>query len=252
MNCASFSRRHPADRLGTTPNGFTLVEVLVAMVVMAIMAAMAWQGVDGIVHARDASQAHLEQTLRLNSVIAQWDQDLLSIQDSGVLPIALACDGATVRLTRHMPDGLQVIAWSLQPEGNENTWVRWASPVVTTNSQLQESWLRSLQLQGNDPGSLRTLTGLTGWQVYFYQGNAWANCQSSGNVSTVAVAATPSVASTTAAVSTTSAAGGAAAAASVPTQVTRQALPTGVRIVLNFGPGSGISGDLTRDSLVGP
>jgi general secretion pathway protein J len=36
--------------------GFTLIEVLVAMSVMAIMAVMAWQGVDGIVRARDASQ----------------------------------------------------------------------------------------------------------------------------------------------------------------------------------------------------
>ena len=53
--------------------GFTLVEVLVAMVVMAIMAGMAWQGVDGIVRARDSSQARLEQTLRLNSVIGQWE-----------------------------------------------------------------------------------------------------------------------------------------------------------------------------------
>ena len=36
--------------------GFTLVEVLVAMLVMAIMAVMAWQGVDGVVRARAASQ----------------------------------------------------------------------------------------------------------------------------------------------------------------------------------------------------
>ena len=49
--------------------GFTLIEVLVAMTVMAVMAMMAWQGVDGIVRARDANQSRLEQTLRLNSVI---------------------------------------------------------------------------------------------------------------------------------------------------------------------------------------
>ena len=53
---------------------------------------MAWQGVDGIVRARDANQVRLEQTLRLNTVIAQWEQDLASIQDTGVVP-AIACDG---------------------------------------------------------------------------------------------------------------------------------------------------------------
>ena len=177
-------RSRPASRRLTAPAaaGFTLVEVLVAMMVMAIMAVMAWQGVDGIVRTRNATQARLEQTLRLNTVVAQWDQDLASIQDTAVVPQALSCDGATVRLTRRTPTGLQVVAWSLRPDGARAAWVRWAGPPVTTTRELQDSWLRSLQLQDNEPGALRALTGLSTWQVYFYQGNAWANCQSTGNV----------------------------------------------------------------------
>jgi general secretion pathway protein J len=211
--------------------GFTLVEVLVAMVVMAIMAGMAWQGVDGIVRTRSASQARLEQTLRLNTVIAQWDRDLASIQDTAVVPLALSCDGATVRLTRRTPDGLQVVAWSLRPDASGSAWVRWAGPAVTTTGALQESWMRSLQLQGDEPGSVRTVTGLSGWQVYFFQGNAWANCQSTGDLA---------------------AATSAAAAASGPVAAPRQALPSGVRVVLSFAPGSGSSGELTRDTQLGP
>jgi general secretion pathway protein J len=192
------------------PRGFTLVEVLVAMTVMAIMAVMAWQGVDGIVRSRNASQARLEQTLRLNTVIAQWDQDLASIQDGGVMrPTPLTCDGATVRMTRRTPDGLQIVAWSYRPEDG-GAWVRWAGPPVTTFAELQDSWLRSQQLQGGEVGSQKTLTGLTGWQVYFYQNNAWSNCQSTGET------------------------GGA----------------RGVRVVLSFAPGSGLNGDLTRDTLL--
>jgi len=97
---------------------------------------------------------------------------------------------------------------------------------VTTTSALQDSWMRSLQLQGGETGNLRTLTGLVGWQVYFFQNNAWANCQSSGDI------AVPP----------------AGAGSGAP----RTALPKGVRIVLSFGPGSGFNGDLTRDTLVGP
>jgi general secretion pathway protein J len=212
--------------------GFTLVEVLVAMLVMAIMAVMAWQGVDGIVHTRDASQARLEQTLRLNTVIAQWDQDLASIQDSTAVPQALSCDGSTVRLVRRTPDGLQIVAWSYRPDATGGAWVRWAGPAVTTTGALQDSWLRSLQLQGGEAGSLQTLTGLSGWQVYFYQTNGWANCQSTGNL---ARPPTPTIGSGTAA----------------PVAV-RQALPAGVRVVLSFAPGSGLNGDLTRDTLLGP
>src|SRR4030095_12528281 len=78
----------PVDHPGTLAmrasrsRGFTLVEVLVALVIMAIMSLMAWEGVDGIVRARDANQVRLEQTLRLETVIAQWEQDLASLQES--------------------------------------------------------------------------------------------------------------------------------------------------------------------------
>jgi len=93
---------------------------------------------------------------------------------------------------------------------------------VTTTTGLQESWLRTQQFQGSEAGQLKALTGLEQWQVYFFQGNAWANCQSSGDV---------------------------VAASGVPQ---RQALPSGVRLVLAFAPGSGLNGSLVRDTLIAP
>lgn len=200
--------------------GFTLIEVLVAVVVMAIMSLMAWQGVDGIVRARDSNQERLERTLRLETVISQWEQDLAALQESTAVP-ALTCDGQTVRLTRRAEGGMQVVAWALRPDSTHSMWQRWAGPSVTTTTALQESWLRTQQFQGSETGQLRTLTGLDQWQVYFFQGNAWANCQSSGNV----VAASG---------------------------VQRQALPSGVRLVLAFAPGSGLNGSLVRDTLIAP
>ena len=204
-----------APRAAAPHAGFTLVEVLVALLVMAVMAGMAWQGVDGIVRTRNATQARLEQALRLNTVIAQWDQDLAAIQTSAFVQKALMFDGATLRLTRRTPSGLQVVAWSLRGDGEQTAWVRWAGPSVTTSRELQESWLHSLQLQANEPGALRTLPGLSGWQVYFYRigDNNWSNAQSSDPVSPA---------------------------------------PKGVRVVLSFAPGSGVNGELRRDTLVGP
>ncbi len=199
--------------------GFTLIEVLVAIVVMAIMSLMAWQGVDGIVRARDSNQTRLEQTLRMETVIAQWEQDLASLQESTAVP-ALTCDGQTLRLTRRAEGGLQVVAWSLRPDNSNSIWQRWAGPAVTTTTALQESWLRTQQFQGNETGQLRALSGLDNWQVYFFQGNAWANCQSSGD---------------------TAASG-----------VQRLVLPSGVRLVLAFAPGSGLNGSLVRDTLIAP
>jgi len=202
-------------------SGFTLVEVLVALSLMAVLAGMAWQGLDGISRARTASQDRVEQTLRLNTVLAQWEQDLQSVYDTAVVP-ALAFDGATVRLVRRRADGLQVVAWSLR----EQQWQRWSGPVVTQASALQDSWLTSQQLLGNEAAQLRMQDGLAQWQVYFYRGNAWSNAQSSADVAAPAPAASAPVAA-------------------------RTQLPTGVRVVLGF-EGGGLAGNLTRDVLLAP
>jgi general secretion pathway protein J len=213
--------------------GFTLVEVLVAMFIMAILAVMAWQGVDGIVRTRDASQARLEQTLRLNTVMAQWEHDLAALQDSQVVD-SFAFDGATVRLTRRAERGLQVVTWSLLPaaEGTTGggTLLRWASPPATGSNELQETWMRTLQFQGVEPGQLPALKGIAQWQLYcayssgMGQGAAnFANCQSTGNV--------PAPAPT----------------ASAP-RPPRPPRPDIVRLVIEFS--GDINGSLTRDVQV--
>lgn len=212
--------RRPADAAASgRARGFTLVEVLVALAAMALLAAMAWQGVDGIVRVRDASQQRLERSLQLNSVLAQWEHDLAAVQESAATP-ALDFDGATLRLTRRAAGGLQLVAWSLRPGG---AWQRWAGPVVESEGALQESWLRSQQLLGNEAGQLTMLDGVIRWQLYFFRGNGWSNAQSSGDL------APP----------------GAGAA--------RQLLPTGVRLVLDFAPQAGGSAvALTRDTALAP
>lgn len=209
--------------------GFTLVEVLVAMFIMAILAVMAWQGVDGIVNARSASQGRIEQLLKLNTVLAQFQQDLESLQDSGTLPQPMpSFDGISMRLTRRTENGLQLVVWSLRG----GTWLRWAGNPVTTTKALQDQWMSSQQFIGSESGQLRTVTGITEWQAYCFRDNAWSNCQSSAGNDTSGTAATP-----------------AAAAASAPT--TTDPLKA-LRVVLSFGEGSGFTGSITRDIALGP
>lgn len=202
--------------------GFTLVEVLVALMILSIVAGMAWQGIDAMLRARDVSTQRLDQQLRLQATIAQWGTDLEAVQDSGVVP-ALQFDGASLRLTRRTDEGLQLVVWALRG----GSWTRWAAPADTRAAALQEHWLRAQQLLGNEPGQLRALGGLTGWQVYFWRGNAWSNAQSSGDLASDAPGTAPGAS-------------------------LRQQLPEGVRLVLSFGEGSGFTGSLTRDVLVAP
>jgi general secretion pathway protein J len=160
--------------------GFTLVEVLVALLVMSVMAGLAWRGIDGLARAREATETNLEATERLNTVVAQFEADLRALHDpstvGGSAPVpALSCDGATLRLTRNAEGGVQLVAWQLRSP----LLTRWASPVVQRAGELQDQWMRSQQLLGNEANQLRLLDGVTGMQLYFFRGNAWTNCQSS-------------------------------------------------------------------------
>lgn len=212
----------PRDR------GFTLVEVLVALVVMATMAIVSWQGLDALMKSREIAQTHLDQSMRLQTVVAQWEQDLRSVQDVNLVD-ALSFDGASMRLTRQQPEGVQVVVWTVR----NGALYRWEGLPVQTNTALQESYQRSQLNINQDAGQLRALEGVTGWQLYFFRGNSWSNAQSSGNV----VAPSPP------------ASGSGNGQAGPVSQ--RQQLPSGVRMVLQFGPGSGFSGPLTRQVMLG-
>jgi general secretion pathway protein J len=211
--------------------GFTLAEVLVALALMALLATISWRGVSSMAQAKQTADARVEETLRLGTVMAQWEQDFQQLHDTALVP-ALSFDGATVRLVRRRPTGLQLVAWSLR----ETKWTRWTSPLVTSAQGLQDAWLASQQLLGNEPGQLTLYEGLDGWQVYFYRNNAWTNAQSSGDLVTAPNPAT-------------------AASAPAVRGAPRAELPSGVRIVLTLqqqGDGEGGGRTITRDLLVAP
>jgi general secretion pathway protein J len=202
--------------------GFTLVEVLVALALMALLASMSWQGIASVADAKRASDERVNQTLRAGTVMAQWEQDLAQLHDTPIVP-TLSFDGATLRLVRRRDEGVQIVAWALR----DGRWMRWASPVVSRAATLQEQWIASQQLLGNETAQMNLLDDIEAWQVYFYRVNTWSNAQSSAG------AALPPT-------------GG----ASAPTST---ALPTGVRILLTLrGSTPDATRTLTRDILLAP
>lgn len=236
-------------------HGFTLVEVLVALLIMAVMAAMGWQGVSGMVRARDISAAASERTLRLSAVVGQWERDIGAIYDNPVVP-GIAFDGAALRLVRRQGDGVQVVVWAL----HEGRWQRWPGPVVQQGLALRESWLQSQQLQGREPGQLVVLDGVAEWQVYFWRGQGWSNAQSSGDTVAVAEPAAalppPPASGASAPAGAASSPGGAAAspdggasapAPAAPATRLRSLLPTGVRLQIDLPEGR-----ILRDVMLTP
>jgi general secretion pathway protein J len=160
--------------------GFTLAEVLVAMALLALLATMSWRGVSSMAEAKQSADARVNEILRLGTVLAQWEQDLQQVHNTPLVP-ALAFDGKTLRLVRRNAGGLQVVAWAL----HETRWQRWASPVAGSSQGLQDAWLTSQQLLGNEPGQLTLYENLGGWQLYYFRVNDWSNAQSSAGGPTV-------------------------------------------------------------------
>lgn len=211
-------------------SGFTLIEVLVSLLILAVLSATAWKGMDSISTARQVADGNLKQTLRLQSVITQMEADLGQVMDTQIVE-GMQFDGAHLRLTRRIGEGLQVVTWYVQG----NRLLRWASPVTTKVGELQRYWLSSYQLQGREPGTLTALKGVERWQAYCFRGGIVSSCQSTGDV----VKAPPAIP-----------AGGATGAAAVAIQ--RTALPNAIRCQLTLGEGSGFAGTLTRDIMLAP
>lgn len=226
------------DRSGRLPHsgwhgqsGFTLVEVLVALLALAILASLSWQGLDGILRAREVTRESLDRTSRLATVVTQWEQDLQALHDTGVVP-ALAFDGQTLRLTRRAETGVALVAWSVR----SGRWQRWGGPVYTRGGELQQGWLRSFQLLGNEPGHLLLAEAAADWQIYYHRGGAWTNAQSTGDL--LLPQAPPPAPEDGA-----SAPEGGPPASSLP----REALPEAVRLVITLDGRT-----LTRDIALGP
>jgi general secretion pathway protein J len=162
--------------------GFTLIEVLVALFIMAILAGMAFRGVDALVHAKETAQAATDRTLKLNTGMSQFEYDMSQLVDTKVLPRVVMFDGATLRIARRSPEGVQLILWTLQ----DRRWQRWASPPVTHMADLTEAWMLSQQWSAISGNAVTVLRDVDDFQVYLCNpasatasGCSWNNAQTS-------------------------------------------------------------------------
>ena len=169
--------------------GFTLIEVMVALVIMAILSAMAFRGIDAVMRAKDSALASTDRTLKLNTGMSQFEYDVSQIVDSKVLPQAVMFDGATLRVARRTPEGIQLVLWTLQ----DRRWQRWASGSVIHTSELTDAWMRSQQWDALSANAVTVLENVDSFQVYLCNpanvattGCSWNNVQSTQGAQTAA------------------------------------------------------------------
>ena len=238
-------------RTQRTVQGFTLIEVLVAIGVMALMSLMAWRGLDAMLRAQSSLQTRADDVRTLQAGLAQWQTDHDQLAELPGTP-SWDWDGRVLRLTRRSAEqpttnntnapgaSVRVVAWTWRidpgrPGGGD--WLRWQSGPLSQRQDWQTAWNTAQQWGQTPSDSTRVaqvqIHPLSGWQLFVHRGGSWTNPLSSDVV-------TPN-----------------------PAQVDNpagrntpgQATPDGVRLVLSLPPnaaGTGmISMDWVRPSLSG-
>ena len=206
--------------------GFTLVEVMVALLIMAILAALAFRGIDALARAKDAALSSTDRTLKMNTVMSQFEYDMSQVVDSKVLPRPIMFDGATLRVARRSPAGIQLVLWTLQ----DHRWQRWASPAYIHMTDLTDAWMRSQQWDAISGSAVTVLENVDDFQVYVCNpatiatsGCSWNNVQSTQGAAAAALPPVSAVSGVTA----------------TPVTTTQ---PNGIRILLKVP-----EGEITRE-----
>jgi general secretion pathway protein J len=210
--------------------GFTLVELLVALFALALLATLSWRGLDGMVRAREQTEARADDVLTLQTGLSQWAADLEAIVEFPPLP-GLDWNGRVLRLTRRSSlepqEGARVVAWTRR----DGQWLRWQSPPLTTRGDLDAAWQQADFWSQNPGDALRrqevAISPLQEWQIFFFRNDSWTNPLSSEGASPDDGAQPPG--------------------RPVPPGVPASTLPQGVRLVLDLPPGRAIAGRLQRD-----
>jgi general secretion pathway protein J len=179
--------------------GFTLVELMVALMVMALLSLMSWRGLDAMGRAQSQTQARAGDLLTLQSGLAQWGADLdamatelgtLRTTASATQPSPLEWNGKVARITRYsagaQDPGLRVVAWTLSDDrAGRRAWLRWQSPVLRSRAELQQAWLEAAVWAQSPKEASRTrevsIVALVDWQLFYYRGDAWTNPGSSSD-----------------------------------------------------------------------
>jgi general secretion pathway protein J len=156
-------------------NGFTLVELLVAISILAMVAVLGWRGLDGIVRARVALGEQMETTRGMQLAFAQMQSDAEHIAGEDVLdkrPFLLTDDN---RLTlvrtvfrENEPSHLQVVAYRVV----DGMLLRRESPATRDLIQLDALW-RSATSDADTTPPVNLQAGVVGMQLMSWYGGAW-------------------------------------------------------------------------------
>jgi general secretion pathway protein J len=171
--------------------GFTLVELLAALVVMSLMALLCWRVVDTMARNHAHVQQRFGHVQRLQLALAQWQSDLGALVETGTLP-PLAFDGRALTLVRQAAPtdapgaGVRLVLWTRAlpaTDAGAARWVRWQSGPLTNIFEIYLASDRAYEwlALGADPArtdpadTALAMLAAVDWRLLYYRGNSWVN-----------------------------------------------------------------------------
>lgn len=150
-------------------SGFTLIEMMVALLIMAIIGIMSWRGLDSLVRGKDRIESHSAQQRDLHYALTILDRDcrlMVNADELGNPPVALGNRQVWWMRQSGMANqpGWQVVGYRSQTDG----LTRMISPTFASKEKAIEAWkaLISAPDSGYSPTDLQPLTSeITGQTV---------------------------------------------------------------------------------------
>lgn len=129
--------------MSSRSRGFTLIEVMVALLLMAVMSVLSWRALDAMVRTREALALRGQQFDGVRTLFSQWESDCrdLGSPDRWVAGVPLHFDANRVDLIRTRADGSGVRHVVLVTyRWHDSAIERLESPPILGRSELMQSW----------------------------------------------------------------------------------------------------------------
>jgi len=121
--------------------GFTLIEVMVALVVISIVGLMAWRGMDAMIRGQEGIEGKSKQDALYFQVVRQFERDCQEILLSSNLEVPVYAAGQKNIWWLRRYDQANQINWVIVGYGvSENGLRRWISRSLTNKSDALGLW----------------------------------------------------------------------------------------------------------------
>jgi general secretion pathway protein J len=156
-------------------NGFTLVELLVAISILAIVAVLGWRGLDGIVRARISLTEQMETTRGMQLAFAQMQSDCENLAADGILNgrpyLQAENDSLTMvrkNFVENQPMQLQVVSYRVR----NGVLIRRESAGTRDLIQLDVLW-KATTSDADSAVPVALQNGVGGMQVQGWTNGEW-------------------------------------------------------------------------------